>query len=178
MCTIAESNVIFLAEAELPTGFKVASEEFREGWNRMRTGGARRLERKLRKRGWNFIRTGDDPMRSGVGKTSQEAIANALKLAVRRAGAHSNAVEVERIQLTQYPWFFLARLCVHLYRIQQGAALPVPVNVAAAPIAMRQGRLPSQRAHLYADLGNMMPMLKEMLTSSVSSQASSAARAH
>jgi hypothetical protein len=171
MCTIAESNVIFRAAAELPIGFKLATEEFREGWSRMRTGGARRLQRKLQTRGWNFIRIGDDPMRSGVGKTSQEAIANALRVAVRRAGEGSNAVEVERIELTQYPWFCLARLCVHLYRIQQGSALPVPVEASGAPIARRQTPLPPQTTDLYPELANMMPMLKEMLTSSASSAA-------
>lgn len=168
MCTIVESNVLLRAQADLPIGFKVATDEFREGWNRMRAGGTRRLERKVQARGWNFVRIADGTLRSGVGETSEEAIANALKLALRRASEQSNAVEVERIELTQYPWFFLARLRVHPYRIQQGDVLPVS-DEAAAPMAARRSRFSPKEVELDPQFLSAMPMLKEMLTSSVSS---------
>ena len=126
MCTIAESNVLLRAQAEMPSGFKVATDEFRDGWGRMRSGGTERIEKKVQSSGWNFVRLADGSLRSGVGETSQQAIASALKLALLRVGENSNAVEVQRIELTQYPWFFLARVLVHPYRIQQGAELPAP----------------------------------------------------
>jgi hypothetical protein len=176
MCKIAESNVLLRAQAELPTGFKVATEEFRDGWNRMRSGGARRLERKVLTRGWNFIRIADGTLRSGVGDTSQKAIASALKLALRRADTRSNAVEVEQIELTQYPWFFLATVRVHPYRIQRGAALPAPDGPAAAPMASPRSRASSRESGLYPELAGAMPMLKEMLTASVSASGSLTAR--
>jgi hypothetical protein len=165
MCTIVESNVLLRTQTELPIGFKVATDEFHEGWNRMKAGSTRRLERKVQARGWNFIKIADGTLRSGVGETSQEAIANALKLALRRAGEHSNAMEVERIELTQYPWFFVARLRVHPYRIQQGDVLPVP-DEAEAPTAARRSRLSPEEVALDPQFLNAMPMLKEMLTSS------------
>ncbi len=58
-----------------------------------------------------------------MGDTSQEAINGALKLALRHVSERFNAAEVERIELTQYPWFFLARVRVYPYRIQQHAVL-------------------------------------------------------
>src|SRR5487761_2589335 len=76
MCTIAESNVLLRAQAELPASFKVATDEFREGWNRMRAGGKPRLVKKVQTRGWNFVKTADGAQRSGVGETSQAAIAS------------------------------------------------------------------------------------------------------
>ena len=164
MCTIAESNVFLRAQAELPACFKVATEEFREGWNLMRSGGKRRLEKKVQIRGWNFIKFADGALRSGVGETSQEAIASALKLALRRVGQHSNAVEVERIELTRYPWFFLARVLVFPYRIQQGAELPISDEAAPTPGAARQKRLSPHAPELFPQFGSAMPMLKEMLT--------------
>ena len=165
MCTIYESNVLLRAQAELPAGFKVATEEFREGWNLMRSGGKRRLEKKVHTRGWNFIKFPEVTLRSGVGDTSQKAIASALKLALRRVGRHSNAVEVERIELVQYPWFFLARVYVFPYRIQEGTVLPAADEVLAIPVAARQKRLLPHAPELFLQFGSAMPMLKEMLTS-------------
>ena len=86
MTILAESNVLLRTRIDLPQGFKVAAGEFRDGWMVMRTGGARRLERKTRACGWNFVRLGDAALRSGVGDTSQQAIASALRLALKQIG--------------------------------------------------------------------------------------------
>jgi len=110
MRTIAELNLLLHTTAELPTGLKLTTEEFDEGWSFVRRVDARRLEKRIHTRGWNFIRFAAGSLRSGIGDTSQEAIASALKLALRRVSNHSNAVEVEHIELTRYPWFFLARV--------------------------------------------------------------------
>jgi hypothetical protein len=171
MCTISESNVILRAQTELPIGFKVPTEEFRDGWNRMRSGGLRSLVRKVQTRGWNFIRIADGSLRSGVGDTSQKAIASALRLALRRIDPHSNAVEVERIELTQYPWFFLAWVRVHPYRIQQGAALPLLDATTVAPMTTKRIRLSPKRAVRDPEFFSAMPVLKDLLTRSVSSAA-------
>ena len=170
MCTIAESNVFLRAQAELPAGCKVATEEFREGWNLMRSGGKGRLEKKIQTRGWNFIKFTGGALRSGVGETSQEAIASALKLALRQVNAYSNAVEVERIELTQYPWFFLARVQVFPYRIQQEAVLPELANALPAAAPVRHGKLPPESAGLFPQFGCAMPMLKKMLAVSKSTE--------
>jgi hypothetical protein len=171
MVGIHESHVLLRAQTELPTGFKLATDEFHEGWKRIRTGGARRLERKIQTRGWNFVQIADESLRSGVGDTSQKAIANALKLALRRVGAHSNAVEVKRIELKQYPWFFLATVRVLPYRIQEGAAQSLADEAAAPPTAARRSRLPSSAAVRYPQFSSVMPLFKEMLTESTSSSA-------
>jgi hypothetical protein len=165
MRTIAELNVLMRTPIELPVGLKLATEEFREGWNFMRTGDARRLERKIQTRGWNFIKIADGELRSGVGDTSQEAIASALKLALRRVSTHFNAVEVEHIELTQYPWFFLARVRVYPYRIQQSAVLPIPDEAASMPLDGRPGRLTPQSVEQSSNFNAAMPILKDLLVS-------------
>jgi hypothetical protein len=166
MCTVAESNVMLRAQAELPVGFKVATETFLEGWGRMRSGGVVRLGKKVKVRGWNFLKIAEDAVKSGVGATSEEAIASALKLALRRVDAHSNAVEVEQIQLTHYPWFCLARVRVHAYRIQEGAVLPAPAEVGPLPVTARERRLPQQADELFPEFRAAIPMLREMLIAS------------
>lgn len=169
MIGIHESNVLLREQTELPTGFKLAAEEFHEGWKRIRTRGARRLEKKIQTCGWNLICIADEWLQSGVGDTSQKAIANALKLALRRVGAYSNAVEVKRIEMKQYPWFFLATVRMLAYRIQQDATLSFADEVAARPMAMRRTRLPSSAVVHDPEFSNAMPLLKEILAASTHS---------
>jgi hypothetical protein len=171
MRTISELNVLLRVQAALPTGLKLATDEFREGWNFVRAGNAQGLGKKIQTRGWNFIKIGEGSLRSGVGETSQEAIAAALKMALRRVSEDFNAVEVERIELSRYPWFVLARVRVFPYRIQQGAELPAREEAVPERAVTRQRRLPLDAAELYPEFGSAMPMLKQMLTSTRYSQA-------
>jgi hypothetical protein len=171
MRTIAELDMLLRADIELPDGLRLATDEFREGWEVAWSVDARRLEEQIVMRGWSFARIAGGLQKSGVGETSQEAISNALKLALRCISAHFNAVEVEHIELTQYPWFFLARVRVNPYRIQQGALLPLPDESLPSPILSRQRRLPLHSAALYPYFGSAMPQLKQMLISSRTGEA-------
>jgi hypothetical protein len=170
MRTIAELNVLLRERAELPGGLKLATDEFHEGWKIVRAGNAELLKEKIQTRGWNFIRVADGSLRSGVGDTSQEAIAGALKLALRHVSEHFNAAEVERIEHTQYPWFFLARVRVYPYRIQQDADLAVVEEAEPMEIPDRE-RLSPQSAEMFQQFGSAMPLLKEMLIASRNSEA-------
>ena len=60
----------------------------------------------------------------------------------RPRGEHFNAVEVEHIELKQYPWFFLARIRNYPGCIRQKAVLPVPNEAAPVPIASPLRHLP------------------------------------
>ena len=174
MRTIAELNVLLRERIELPAGLQLATDEFREGWSFIKRSDARRLEKRILKSGWNFIKIADGSLRSGVGNTSQEAIASALKLALRRVSTHFNAVEVEHIELTRYPWFFLAKVRVYPYRIQEGTIFAVPVEAVANPIpsrTVRSKRLPDRGAGSFPDFGSAMPMMKQMLVARASSEA-------
>jgi len=153
MHKITELNMLLRARVELPDGMKLAMVEFREGWNFVRTGNAQRLEKKIQTRGWNFIR-----------------IASALKLALRRVSGHFNAVEVEHIELTRYPWFFLARVKVYPYRIQQGAVLPISDAAMPDPVPLRPRRFPDGSAALFPKYNRAIPLLRELLVASHSSE--------
>jgi hypothetical protein len=177
MCVIAESNMLLRAQTELPKGFNVATETFADGWHRMRSGGLERLEKKVRVRGWNFIKIADCDLRSGVGDTSETAIVSAISLALRRMDTNSNAVNVQQINLTQYPWFWLARVCVQRYRIQQGAELPAANGSDAKPARRRRKRVDADAAALVPQFGAGLPVLKQMLIVPGTHEASAARRA-
>jgi hypothetical protein len=149
---IAEKNVLLRAQIELPAGFKVATDEFHEGWHRMRCGGTGRLEKKMKTRGWSFVRTPGGTLRSGVGKTEQEAVGSALSQALGEMNPDWNAVEVGRMEVTKYPWFFVARVRVQPYRIQAGAAHEAAMPAAATASAGAPRR--------YPQYGGAMPMLR------------------
>jgi hypothetical protein len=146
MRNIAELTMLLRGHVELPDSLTLATEEFREGWNLVGSGNAQWLDKEVRRRGWHFIWIAAGSLRSGVGKTSQEAIAVALKLALRRVSDRFNAAEVKYVELRQYPWFVLARVRVCPYQIQRDAdlgapepAVPVSMLPPAAAVAI-QGR--------------------------------------
>jgi hypothetical protein len=170
MRTIAELNILMRARTELPDGLKLATDKFRESWELVRSYDARLLEKQIVLHGWNFIRIAEESLRSGVGETSQEAIASALKLALRRISTHFNTVEVKHIELTQYPWFYLARVKVVPFRIQQDTVLPVSDQAAVLAVSRRQRRLPVHAEVLYPQFASVIPQLKEMLVLSRSAQ--------
>jgi hypothetical protein len=125
MRAIAELTIVLRGRVALPDNLKLVIDEFQEGWNLVRSGDANWLDKKIRRCGWHFIRIAERSLRSGVGTTSQEAIVSALKLALRRVSNRFNAAKVEHIELTEYPWFFLARVSVYPYQIQQSAILSI-----------------------------------------------------
>jgi hypothetical protein len=170
MRKIAELNMLLRIPAKLPEGLKLATDDFREGWSFSRSMDARRLEKKILSHGWNFIKIVDGPLRSGVGDTAQEAIAGALKLALRRVSPHFNVAEVDYIQLTKYPWFFLARVRVLPYLIQQGTVLPISDDLSPLSVTPRQKWLDLESTALFPQFACAMPQLKQMLISSAASQ--------
>jgi len=163
MVTIAQSQMLLRASSELPDGLKFATEEFCEDWDFVRSAGALRLERMLVKRGWSFASPSDGSLGNGVGDACQQAIGNALRLALRNLGGHFNAAEVEHIELTHYPWFFLARVSVLPYCIRQGAMLPMPKEAKGIRALRRQKRPPMDSGTLYSHVCSSMPRLKQML---------------
>jgi hypothetical protein len=171
MRTIAELNMLLRTQTELPDGLKMATDEFCEGWNFVRSLDALSLQKAILTRGWSFVRIADASLRSGVGETSQEAVTSALKLALRRVSIDFNAVEVEHIEITQYPWFFLARIRVYPYRIQESADVHIPEETIPLPAKPRNRLLPPNAAVLYPHFGSAMPQLKQMLILSRGSQA-------
>jgi hypothetical protein len=141
MRNIAELTMLLRGRVALPDNLRLKTEEFREGWNVVQSGDTHWLDREIRRGGWHFIRIGEGSLRGGVGQTSQEAIAGALKLALRRVSERFNAAEVESIQLKKYPWFVLARVEVYPYQIQQGAVLssfdrPLSIVPSAKAVAV------------------------------------------
>jgi hypothetical protein len=126
MREIAELTMLLRGRVKLPDSLNLVTEEFQEGWSFVQSGDTHWLDKEIRTHGWHFMWIGEGSRRSGVGQTSQEAIAGALKLALRRVSDRFNAAEVESIELKKYPWFVLAKVKTYPYQIQRDAVLSVP----------------------------------------------------
>ncbi len=170
MYAIAATSTFVRTHIELPAGLKLTMQDFREGWNFVENEDARRLEKKILRRGWKYIRLIDGWTRSGVGETLQAAVGNALNLALRQVNPHFNTAEVKQIEWKQYPWFFLARVMVSPYRIQKDTIIPVLDDELPLRAAIPPRRFPLKAAALFPDFSSAMPMLKQMLVQSRSSQ--------
>jgi hypothetical protein len=72
----------------------------------------------------------------------QAAIASALKLALRRVSPGFNAANIDRIEITQYPWFFIAKVKIYPYQIQQSAVLQVSDQAMPLPMIAPPKRSP------------------------------------
>ncbi len=173
MHIIKTMNTFIRAKVELPKGLKLATDEFHEGWNLVRSGGAERLQRMIQTCGWNLIKTRDGCQRSGVGNTSQEATASALKLVLRQLSESFHAAAVENIHLTQYPWFFLARVTVHSYRILDSEIQIQSEDASPLTRVLSPRRLPLLSVALSPDLASVIPHLRPPLISSQRSENSS-----
>ena len=97
MPNIAERTMLLRGSIALPDDLKLVTAEFQEGWNSVQSGDTHWLDKQIRKCGWHFIWIAEGSLKGGVGQTSQEAIASALKLALRRVRERYNAAEVEHI---------------------------------------------------------------------------------
>jgi hypothetical protein len=171
MRNIVELNILVRERTDPFLGLKLATEEFRGGWNFVRLMDARRLEKTIHAHRLTCINIADGALRSGVGKSSQEAIANALEITLRHISEQDNVVGVKHIELTQYPWFFFSRVMVCPYRIQKDAVQPALNQSKPFPSTPRHKRLPAHALELYPYSGCAIPMLKEMLIASRNSQA-------
>jgi hypothetical protein len=123
MRKIAELTMLLRRRIELPDNLELVTEEFQEGWSFVQSGDTHWLDKEVRARGWHFMWIGEGSRRGGVGQTSQEAIAGALKLALRRVSERFNAAQIESIEVKKYPWFVLAKVKVYPYQIQPSSVM-------------------------------------------------------
>ena len=161
---VVAGNVLLRMQTELPIGRNVPTEEFGEGWNLMQLGDLEWLHREIQAHGWNLIKIEHGPQRSGVADTPEEAISTALRFALHHINEFFNAVEVDCIELTEYPWFFLATVMLCPCRIQKDAVQFVPEDAPPShPIVRPHRRLPANSPGVSPRCSAAMPIPRELL---------------
>jgi hypothetical protein len=133
MRNIVELAMLIRGSARLPGDLELVTEEFGEGWSFVQSGDTHWLDKEIRARGWHFTWIAEELLRSGVGKTAQEAIANTLKVTLRRVSGRFNAAQVGHFEVRKYPGFVLARVKIYPYQIQQSATLSASHEALISP---------------------------------------------
>ena len=170
MCKIAAWTMLLRVQTELPAGLEVTTDRFSDGWQCVQAGDTERFKEEIQVRGWSYIMHAGGLLGNGVEDTSQEAIDSAVKVVLCHIGQRFNAVEIEHIELTQYPWFYLARVGVRIYRIQPDAAMPAADISGDRRINRSTRRLPRQPSVLYPQFESVLPAVRELLVLSRSVQ--------
>ena len=170
MCKIAAWTMLLRVQTELPAGLEVTTDRFSDGWQCVQPEDSARLKEEIQACGWSFIMHAGGLLGNGVEDTSQGAIDSALKVALCHIGERFNAVEIEHIELTQYPWFFLARVGVCPYRIHPDAAMPADDISGEIRNSRSARRLPRQPGVLNPQFVSAMPAVRELLVLSRSVQ--------
>jgi len=134
MHDITEFAMLSRITVGLPGNLALATEDFQEGCGFVRSCDVHWLDKEIRRRGWHFIWIAEPSLRSGVGETAQAAIAGAPKLALRRVNPGFNVANIDRIELIQYPWFFIAKVRVSPYQIQQNTVLKMTERAMHLPM--------------------------------------------
>jgi hypothetical protein len=142
MLEIVEFTTLVRGNVGLPGDFLVVTEEFREDWYFVVSGDSRQVADEIRTPRWRLSRAAPASQRSGVGQTNQDAIASALKLALRRVDACFGVAVVEQIKLTTYPWFVLARIDVSPTRFSKIYFFLRPQTPRLCPRHLQQGAYP------------------------------------
>jgi hypothetical protein len=168
MSGITERAMLVRVSMDLPIA--LTTNEFRDGWHFVCSDEACRLGAMIKAHSGQYNRVVNSLMRSGVGETSQAAIASALKLALHQVSGNLNAVRIERITLTEYPWFCLARVNLYPCWIQRDVILPVAKEEISLSIPRRERQLPYRVPELYPNFGIALPLLKQMLVLSQSQE--------
>ena len=166
MRNLNEPIVLLRVRTELPLGLNLKTSEFNASWDFIRYGRASGLEKKIQKCQWHFMRIAGESLQTGVGETSRQALAGALRLALPKVSAYFNAVEVRRIHFTKYPWFALVRVGVYPIRIQESAVQAAPDDGLPIAVSAPRRQLPVSPPWLSPGPDCRMALLKEMLISS------------
>jgi len=101
----------------LPGGFRLKQERFNHGWmlaGEISTSG---LDATLRRSGWHFRSFIFSCSRFGCGKTEASAISHATTRALHRIADKFNVAEVDRVRVSNYPGFRIARVTAHACQI-------------------------------------------------------------
>jgi len=104
-------------DAQIQLGLNLTSGKLWEGWDCVPLEGVR--GDRVEMRAGQLAACGKPFLKGGKGNTPQEAIARALKLALRQVSKSFNAARVEYLPVQKYPWFYLATVVVYPQAIQQ-----------------------------------------------------------
>jgi hypothetical protein len=107
----------------MPFGVNVSQEPFCDGWMSVPETDVNVLDGLIRAADWHFMWISDGTSRFSVGKTEDGASKSAIFLALQKVDPQFNAAELDQLQTTRHPGFYIARAFLHPRHIQRHGIL-------------------------------------------------------
>lgn len=118
----------------LPDGLGLKQQHFSESWMSVENMLSPVLDVGLRAKGWHFMWLEGAHSRLGIGRTEQSATGRAITLVLNQIKGSLNAAELDSINVSRYPGFWIAKGTLHARQIQQQSCLGPVDEVPIRPI--------------------------------------------
>ena len=110
-------SMFFRCRCLLPGGFRLKQERFNKGWMLAGDISIAGLDATLRRSGWHFRSFHFHCSRLGCGRTEESAVSHATTRALSHIADQFNVAEVDRVQISGYPGFRIARVTARACQI-------------------------------------------------------------
>ena len=118
--------------SDMPPHFDLAQQPYTKDWMLLEEIEAQVLDTMIRHAGWHFVCLQEDCSRSGIGLSRDPAIHQALVRALEGLKMRFNASELESIQVSSYPVFYIAKVTIQPRHIQRNTSLEIIEDDARA----------------------------------------------
>jgi hypothetical protein len=105
--------------------FKPLREPCGDNWTLVEEITAPVFDTMIRQAGWHFMWMQGSCSRRGLGLTPEEATQRALARALKGVARRFNAAELDSVQVTKYPGFYVAKVTLQPRHIQQHTSLDI-----------------------------------------------------
>jgi hypothetical protein len=119
-------SVFLRKDCILPDHLEPLQEPVCENWTMVQEIAAPVFDSVIRQSGWHFMWINGASIRRGFGTTQQNATSRALTHALQGVRRRFNAAELDSVQVTRYPGFFVANVSVQPRQIQHDSSLDAP----------------------------------------------------
>jgi hypothetical protein len=119
-------SVFLRKDCILPDHLEPLQESVCDNWTMVQEIAAPIFDSVIRQSGWHFMWINGASARRGFGTTQENATSRALVHALHGVRQRFNAAELDSVQVTKYPGFYIANVAVQPRQIQHHTSLDAP----------------------------------------------------
>jgi hypothetical protein len=121
-------SVFLRKDCVLPDHLEPLQELVCDNWTMVQDIAAPVFDSVIRQSGWHFMWINGTSVRRGFGATQENATSRALGHALHGVKQRFNAAELDSVQVTRYPGFYVANVSVQPRQIQHDTSLEMPTE--------------------------------------------------
>lgn len=118
-------SVFLRKDCILPDHLEPLQEPVCDNWTMVQEIAAPVFDSVISQSGWNLVWINGASSRRGFGATQENATSRALARALEGVRQRFNAAELDSVQVTKYPGFYIAKVAVQPRQIQHDTSLEI-----------------------------------------------------